>query len=399
MDNLTNKHPSSPVIDAVLLLDDGTRFYGKGVGKQNVVSGELCFNTAITGYQEILTDSSYSDQIITFTFPHIGNVGTNSEDSESLIPVVSGLVLRNNITLNSNFRSTNHFEKWLQKNEITGITGIDTRALVQHIRKNGAQNAVICYNTSSKFDIDYISRQLHHTPSHTGLELASKVSNTFNINRYINSQLAKQPIKEIKVRRCKVVIIDFGVKLATLSYLQTLGCDLVVVPAKSSFNEIISYRPDGILLSNGPGDPVATIEYFLPVLQKLIEESIPIFGICLGHQLLALALNAKIEKMHHGHRGANHPVKDLATGKIHITSQNHGFVVKKENLPSELVVTHVSLFDNSIEGLKHKDKPIFSVQFHPEASPGPMENLYLFRKFLNLIAGYDDQREAGNNKV
>lgn len=388
---------------AALLLADGTVFEGIGIGAPVTALGELCFNTTMTGYQEVLTDPSYAGQIITFTFPHIGNVGCNEEDIESGNSVAHkksvslnhkgacGLIIREPITEPSNFRATQHLDDWLKARGIVGICGIDTRALTRYIRIKGAQNAVIVSGKSrvSKIELDKARKKLAAYPSLKGMELAKSVA-------------TKQPYEWNEPRwtldsrhltgatSCHVVAIDYGVKLNILRCLASVGCKVTVVPADMEAEDILKLKPDGIFLSNGPGDPAATGKYALPIIQALIKSGLPIFGICLGHQLLALALGGQTEKMHQGHRGANHPVKDLKTGKIEITSQNHGFVVS-ENLPPEIEVTHRSLFDGTIQGLRHKTKPIFCVQGHPEASPGPHDSLYLFERFVKSIANYSTQ--------
>jgi carbamoyl-phosphate synthase small subunit len=370
------------MMNAALLLADGTIFKGYGIGVRATVFGEICFNTAMTGYQEILTDPSYNGQIITFTFPHIGNVGCNEEDIESKGHLgASGLVIREPITSPSNFRAKQHFNDWLISKNITGIYGIDTRVLTRCIRKKGAQNAAIVSDklqvASSK--LQEVKEKLAAYPSLKGTDLAKKVTTKkpYDWN---------EPRWSLKAPKAsfRVVAIDYGEKLNILRCLTSVGCKVTVVPAETSAKEVLALKPDGVFLSNGPGDPAATAKYAVPVIQKLIETGLPIFGICLGHQMLALALGGKTEKMHQGHRGANHPVKDLKTGKVEITSQNHGFVVS-EALPADVEVTHRSLFDGTIQGLRHKTKPIFCVQGHPEASPGPHDSLYLFSQFVKMM--------------
>ena len=380
------QHSDAPWANAVLVLADGAVFFGHGVGAIGSTIGEICFNTGLTGYQEVLTDPSYAGQIITFTFPHIGNIGTTTEDDESLKPVAKGVVLRENITTPSNFRSAQPLNDWLATHNMIGICGIDTRALTRHIRKNGPQNAVICHvQQHSDLDIKALHSQAQAHPSLKGMELAQDVTckEAYHWNT-TQWQLGKGVGKQISPR-FKVVAVDYGAKHNILRCLAEIGCDVTVVPADTSAEAILAYNPNGIFLSNGPGDPAATGKYAVPIIKSLIGTGLPIFGICLGHQLLALTLGATTEKLHQGHRGSNHPVKNLETGKVEITSQNHGFVVQKDNLPEGVIATHISLFDQTLEGLKVKDKPIFSVQHHPESSPGPHDSFYLFETFVQLM--------------
>jgi len=375
-------------MNAALLLADGTIFWGHGIGTAGVVFGEICFNTAMTGYQEILTDPSYNGQIITFTFPHIGNVGCNDQDAESGDRHIGacGVVVRERITSPSNFRSRQNLNEWLSKRGISGISGVDTRALTRHIRKNGAQNAAI---VSDKLQVascrlQEVVEQLASYPPLNGMELAKKVTTKKNYEwsepRWQLATCNLQPATSFHV-----VAIDYGEKLNILRCLASYGCRVTVVPAKTPVEEILALKPDGVFLSNGPGDPAATGKYAVPVIRKLIELGLPVFGICLGHQMLALALGGRTEKMHQGHRGANHPVKNLETGMVEITSQNHGFVVHEDSLPKNVMITHRSLFDGSVEGLRLKDKPVFSVQYHPESSPGPHDSMYLFGQFVDTM--------------
>lgn len=370
---------------AALVMADGMVFFGKGIGSPTTGIGEICFNTSLTGYQEVLTDPSYTGQIINFTFPHIGNVGVNEDDVESLGPVASGLIIREDITNPANFRSNLHFNSWLEKKQITGICAVDTRAITRHIRMNGAQNVAIYHFGNGKPDIGKILEELRSHPSMEGMELATGVSAT---KQYVwdkpTWKLGRGTINA-EQGKYKVVAIDYGMKLNILRCLVSIGCDVTVVPARTGAEEILKLGPDGIFLSNGPGDPSATAEYAVAELQKLIASDVPIFGICLGHQLLAMALGCSAAKMHQGHRGANHPVQDLKTGKVEITSQNHGFTIVKNNLPEDVEVTHISLFDGTIEGIKSKTKSVFSVQYHPESSPGPHDSSYLFGRFLELM--------------
>ena len=379
-----------PAANACLMLADGSLFFGEGIGDESMSAGEICFNTAMTGYQEILTDPSFAGQIITFTFPHIGNVGCNEEDNETVKPVASGLVIRERITRDSNFRSDSTLNEWLIEHKIPGICGIDTRALTRHIRDKGAQNAAIFRIRDSGFRIQAgeAAEKLKHFPTMEGRELAAGVSTK---KTYVwteglwalNSEL-RTPNSESR----HVVAIDYGAKLNILRSLAERGCKMTVVPAKTDAEDILALKPDGVFLSNGPGDPAATGMYSTPILRTLIDSGIPIFGICLGHQLLALALGGKTEKLARGHRGANQPVKNLRTGAVEITSQNHGFAVVESSLPKNVEVTHLSLFDNTVEGLRVTDKPVFCVQYHPESSPGPHDSRYLFDEFVKMMIAY-----------
>lgn len=371
---------------AVLMLADGQFFFGTGIGIEGSTYGEICFNTGLTGYQETLTDPSYAGQIITFTFPHIGNVGTNEEDQEAKKVAARGLVIREPITTPSNFRSQNHLQEWLVKQNLTGICRLDTRMLTRLIREQGPQNvAIYFFGKKENYDPEPIKKALAKHPSLKGMELAKEVTTkeTYNWDQ-TKWQLGKGHGKQGN-HKYKIVAIDYGAKHNILRCLSSLEAEVIVVPADTKAEEILNHQPDGIFLSNGPGDPAATGKYALPILKKLIDSNVPIFGICLGHQLLALAFGCKTEKMHQGHRGSNQPVQDLSTSKVEITSQNHGFVVVKENIPEDVEITHLSLFDGTVEGIKSKTKPIFSVQHHPEASPGPHDSQYLFHRFLDLI--------------
>jgi len=372
---------------AALIMADGKIFYGKAMGGQKTSIGEICFNTSLTGYQEILTDPSYAGQIITFTFPHIGNIGVNEDDVESLDPVARGLIIREDITNPSSFRSHQHLSKWLKDKKIAGICAVDTRAITRYVRMNGAQNVAIYHFGKDKVDISGVLEQVKAYPSLKGMELAATVScaEQYSWDKTV-WELNKGTLKGAK-GKYKVVAIDYGMKLNILRCLVSVGCEVKVVPAKTTAEEILKQKPDGIFLSNGPGDPAATGEYAMPILKKLIDSGVPIFGICLGHQLLARALGCTTTKMHQGHRGANHPVQDLETKKVEITSQNHGFVVAKNALPDDVEITHLSLFDDTIEGIKSKTRPVFSVQYHPESSPGPHDSFYLFERFIRLMEG------------
>jgi len=379
--------------NAVLIFPDSECFYGYGVGKIGKITGEICFNTSITGYQEILTDPSYSGQIINFTFPHIGNVGTNHDDIEAKKVRAKGLIIRELITNPSSYRANNHFEDFLIKNNLTGIANVDTRAITKKIRQTGAKTVAIIYQDDiSKSDIEKAVQEINLQRDLQGVELASFASEnkTYNWGHQGSWNVELNSYKEVdKIdknrNKFKVVAIDFGAKLNILRCLTQVGLDVEVVGAKTSFEEIIALNPDGIFLSNGPGDPAQTAKYANDVIKKILKAKIPLFGICLGHQLLALALGAKTIKMHQGHRGANHPVKNLRTNKVEITSQNHGFCVDEKSLPSNLEITHISLFDKTIEGLRVKDSPAFCVQYHPESSPGPSDSFYLFNEFLDMI--------------
>ena len=371
---------------AALVLADGQVFWGQGIGAPSQAVGEVCFNTSMTGYQEILTDPSYAGQIITFTFPHIGNVGTNDEDMETTSPAARGLILRADITKPSNHRALGGLDAWLVKHNLPGICGIDTRRLTRQIRDGGAPSGVVCHSPDGIFDLAALRRSAAEWPGLKGMDLAADVtcrqSYTWDETQW---QLGRGHGR-LEQAKYHVVAMDFGIKRNILRCLASAQCRVTVVPAATSAADILALRPDGIFLSNGPGDPAATGTYAVATVQDLIKSGKPIFGICLGHQILALALGAATEKMHHGHRGANQPVKDLATGKVEITSQNHGFVVRRESLPAGVVETHTSLFDGSLEGIRVEGRPIFSVQYHPEASPGPQDSHYLFQRFIDLLA-------------
>ncbi len=375
-----------PGTTAALVLADGTVFWGRGAGATGERVGEVCFNTSMTGYQEIMTDPSYAGQIITFTFPHIGNVGANLEDVETTTAAVRGLVLRADITEPSNWRAAQSFDSWLESNDIVGIAGIDTRRLTRRIRDGGAPNGALCHAPDGRIDIEALTATARRWPGLEGMDLAGEVSCRQTYPWTETAWELGTGYGMLSAPRHRVVAIDYGAKRNILRMLADAGCAVTVVPATATAEDILRHRPDGIFLSNGPGDPAATGVYAVPVLRRLIETGKPIFGICLGHQLLALALGGKTRKMEIGHRGANHPVKDLASGKVEITSQNHGFMVIPESLPPEAEVTHVSLFDGSNEGLRLKHRPVFSVQYHPEASPGPQDSHYLFQRFVDLMA-------------
>jgi len=371
---------------AALVLADGSVFWGHGIGAAGTRVGEVCFNTSMTGYQEIMTDPSYAGQIVTFTFPHIGNVGANREDIETQTSAALGLVLRADITEPSNWRAAQHFDAWLKGFNLVGIAGIDTRLLTRRIRDKGAPSGALCHAPDGKLDVDALKKAAAAWPGLEGMDLAKEVTcrQTYGWNETVWEW--GKGYGKLASPKYNVVAIDYGAKRNILRMLASAGCAVTVVPANASASDVLRHRPDGIFLSNGPGDPAATGEYAVPTLTELMASGKPIFGICLGHQLLALALGGKTRKMDIGHRGANHPVKDLATGKVEITSQNHGFCVIPETLPAEAEMTHVSLFDGSNEGLRVKGKPIFSVQYHPEASPGPQDSHYLFERFIEMMA-------------
>lgn len=387
-DSAAAKHTDAPIgATAVLALADGTLFWGQGFGATGEKVGEVCFNTAMTGYQEIMTDPSYAGQIITFTFPHIGNVGANQEDVEATTPFALGCVMRETITHEANFRAERGYDDWLKSYGLIGIAGVDTRRLTRYIRVHGAPNGVIAHNPEGKFDVEALINKAKAWPGLKGMDLAKEVwaRQTYQADETL-WQLGTGYGKQTAPRK-HVVAIDYGIKRNILRNLASTGAKITVVPGDATFDEIMSYNPDGVFLSNGPGDPAATGEYAVPVIQKLLETGKPMFGICLGHQLLGLAAGAETFKMHQGHRGANHPVKDLETGKVEITVMNHGFAVDPKSLPENVKPTHVSLFDGTLCGLRYTDKPVFSVQHHPEASPGPQDSFYLFKRFMNLMEG------------
>ena len=371
----------------VLVLEDGTFFYGYGFGYGGIATGEVCFNTSITGYQEIITDPSYAGQIINFTFPHIGNVGTNEEDNESNKVWTKGVIFNTDITSPSNYRSIKNLNVWLKKNKIVGIAGIDTRKLTNYIRDYGAPKGTLEFTSSKKHDVKKLRKITKDWSGLLDLDLASKVScsKPYKWNS-LKTWNKKNGYLKNKKKKYKIVAIDYGFKKNILRCFSDLHCEVIIVPAETSSQKILNKKPDGIFLSNGPGDPAATGKYAIPIIKQLIKSKLPIFGICLGHQILSLALGAKTSKMHLGHRGANHPVKNLKTKKVEITSQNHGFKVEKNSIPNNVNITHISLFDKSVEGIELKNKPIFSVQYHPEASPGPQDSKYLFNKFINYIS-------------
>ena len=370
---------------AALVLGDGTVFWGHGVGATGNGVGEVCFNTAMTGYQEIMTDPSYAGQIITFTFPHIGNIGANPEDIEGDVTAARGVILRADITEPSNWRAIQHLDAWLKGRNLVGIAGIDTRALTRRIRDAGAPTGCLAHDPTGNLDVTALHKQAAAWPGLEGMDLAAEVSCRQTYTWDETRWALGQGYGKLKDSTYHVVAVDYGAKRNILRCLASLGCRVTVVPADTSAKDILRRQPDGIFLSNGPGDPAATGAYAVPIIQDLLATGMPVFGICLGHQILARALGARTSKMHLGHHGANHPVKDLATGKVEITSQNHGFAVEPESLPDSVEVSHISLFDGSNEGLRVKDRPIFSVQYHPEASPGPRDSHYLFERFVDTI--------------
>jgi len=380
---------SEPKATALLVLADGTILEGAGFGATGSAVGEVCFNTAMTGYEEILTDPSYAGQIITFTFPHIGNVGTNEDDIETVnmaaTPGARGVIINAQITEPSNYRATRHLEQWLKARGIVGLSGIDTRALTALIREKGMPNAVIAHEPSAKFNIDALKKEAREWPGLVGMDLVPMVTSaqrfTWDEGPWdLETGYTRQENPEFHV-----VAIDYGVKRNILRLLVDAGCKVTVVPAQASADDIMALKPDGVFLSNGPGDPAETGKYAVPVIREVIDKKVPTFGICLGHQMLGIALGGTTMKMHQGHHGANHPVKDITTGKVEITSMNHGFALDKDSLPKNVEQTHVSLFDGSNAGIALKDKPVFSVQYHPEASPGPRDSHYLFRRFTDLM--------------
>ena len=379
----------APVATALLVLADGTILEGFGLGATGDAVGEVCFNTAITGYEEILTDPSYTGQIITFTFPHIGNVGTNEEDIETSNLAANGgargVIVHAPITNPSNHRATKHFDDWLKSRNIIGLSGLDTRALTALIREKGMPNAVIAHAPDGKFDIPALKAQAASWPGLEGMDLVPVVTATQRYGWDEAIWVPEQGYPHVADGKYRVVAIDYGVKRNILRLLTSAGCAVTVVPATTSAESIAALEPDGIFLSNGPGDPAETGKYAVPVIQEILARKIPTFGICLGHQVMALAIGAKTLKMHQGHHGANHPVKDFTTGKVEIVSMNHGFAVDAASLPANAKETHKSLFDGSNCGLELTDRPAFSVQHHPEASPGPQDSHYLFRRFVTMM--------------
>ncbi|WP_428080867.1 glutamine-hydrolyzing carbamoyl-phosphate synthase small subunit [Candidatus Pelagibacter sp.] len=368
----------------ILVLENKKVFKGIGIGYEGEATGEVCFNTSLTGYQEIISDPSYAGQIINFTFPHIGNVGTNKEDIESDKIWTKGVIFNSEITDPSNYRAFLHLDAWLKKNKIVGLTGLDTRSLTNFIRDKGAPKGTIAFSKKQKFNISKLTNTTLKWSGLKNLDLAKEVSTVKNyIWKGFKTWKKKDGFVKNKKNQFHVVAIDYGIKKNILRYFSDFNCKVTVVSCLTSAENIIKLKPNGIFLSNGPGDPAATGKYAINIIKELIKKNLPIFGICLGHQILALALGGKTKKMKLGHRGANHPVKNLVHNNVEITSQNHGFEVVQETLPKNIQVTHQSLFDNSVEGIKLKNKPIFSVQYHPESNPGPQDSVYLFQEFIN----------------
>ena len=378
-------HEPETTPTACLALADGTVFYGRGFGATGETVAELCFNTAMTGYQEIMTDPSYAGQIVTFTFPHIGNTGVTSEDDETGEPVAEGMVVKWDPTEPSNWRSTGHLSDWLASRNRIAIGGIDTRRLTRAIRQQGAPHVALAHDPEGNFDIDALVAKARAFSGLEGLDLAKEVTCAQSY-RWDEMRWAwPDGYTRLEDPKFKVVALDFGAKRNILRCLASVGCDVTVLPATATAEEVLAHDPDGVFLSNGPGDPAATGEYAVPMIKEVLKTDLPVFGICLGHQMLALALGAKTIKMNHGHHGANHPVKDHETGKVEITSMNHGFAVDAQSLPDGVVETHTSLFDGSNCGIRIADRPVYSVQHHPEASPGPQDSFYLFERFANYM--------------
>jgi carbamoyl-phosphate synthase small subunit len=368
---------------ACLALADGTLFFGRGFGATGQTTAELCFNTAMTGYQEIMTDPSYAGQVVTFTFPHIGNVGVNPEDDETADPVAAGMVVKWDPTDPSNWRATDHLTDWLARRGRIGMGGIDTRRLTRAIRQQGAPHVALAHDPEGNFDIEALVKAARAFPGLVGLDLAREVSTRQSYSWDEMRWAWPEGYARREGPGHRVVAIDYGAKRNILRCLASAGCEVTVLPATATAEDVLALNPDGLFLSNGPGDPAATGEYAVPMIRDVLDRTeMPVFGICLGHQMLALALGARTIKMNHGHHGANHPVKDLQTGKVEITSMNHGFTVDAQTLPAGVIETHVSLFDGSNCGIRMDDRPVFSVQYHPEASPGPQDSYYLFERFV-----------------
>jgi len=379
----------SQFFPAILVLENKLIFRGIGLGYEGSATGEICFNTSLTGYQEIISDPSYAGQIINFTFPHIGNVGTNNEDLESDKIWTRGVIFNSEITSPSNYRSLKNLDEWLKRNKIVGITGLDTRSLTNFIRDKGAPKGTISNNKNGNFNIKKLINTSTKWPGLNGLDLAQEVTTKKTYTwKGLKTWEKGKGFKKNNNKSIRIIAIDYGIKKNILRYFSNYNCEVKVVSCKQTADEILKLKPDGIFLSNGPGDPSATGKYAIETVQKLISSNLPIFGICLGHQILALALKAKTKKMKLGHRGANHPVKNLINKKVEITSQNHGFEIIKESLSKNIQITHRSLFDNCIEGIKLKNKPVFSVQYHPESNPGPQDSHYLFSDFIKDVKKY-----------
>jgi len=379
-----SSHKISQIHTGILVLENKTIFKGVGIGYQGTATGEVCFNTSITGYQEIISDPSYAGQIINFTFPHIGNVGVNKEDSESDNVWTKGVIFNSEITSPSNYRSLVNLDLWLKKNKIVGITALDTRSLTNLIRDKGAPKGTISFSKKGNFNIKKLANINTKWNGLKNLDLAELVTTKKNyVWPGFKTWKKEKGYLKNKKNSLHVVAIDYGIKKNILRYFSDFRCKVTVVSCKTNAKDILKLKPDGIFLSNGPGDPAATGEYAIEIIKELIKNDLPIFGICLGHQILALTLGAKTKKMKLGHRGANHPVKNLIKDNVEITSQNHGFEIVRETLPKNIEITHKSLFDNCIEGIKLKNKPVFSVQYHPESNPGPQDSVYLFKEFIN----------------
>ncbi len=384
-------HPQTTKPTACLALADGSIFYGHGFGATGTTVAELVFNTAMTGYQEIMTDPSYAGQIVTFTFPHIGNVGVTDEDDEAADPVAEGMVVKWDPTAPSNWRATGDLVGWMEKRGRIGIGGIDTRRLTRAIRQQGAPNVALAHDPEGNFDIAALVRKARDWGGLVGLDLAKKVTCAQSYRWDEKCWAWPDGYTRREGPGLRVVAIDYGAKRNILRCLASSGCEVTVLPASATAEDVLALNPEGVFLSNGPGDPAATGSYAVPMIQGILKADLPLFGICLGHQMLALALGAKTIKMNHGHHGANHPVKDLTTGKVEITSMNHGFAVDSQTLPEGVMETHVSLFDGSNCGIAIADRPVFSVQYHPEASPGPQDSYYLFERFAKAMR---DRRAA-----
>jgi carbamoyl-phosphate synthase small subunit len=380
-------HAPQPRPTACLALADGTLFYGKGFGAVGETVAELCFNTAMTGYQEIMTDPSYAGQIVTFTFPHIGNTGVNTDDDETANPVAEGMIVKWDPTVPSSWRATENLSDWLARRGRIAMGGVDTRRLTRAIRQQGAPHVALAHDAEGNFDTEALITRAKGFAGLEGMDLAKTVSCTQSY-RWDEMRWAwPEGYTRLESARHKVVAIDFGAKRNILRCLASAGCDVTVLPATATAADVLGHAPDGVFLSNGPGDPAATGEYAVPMIKGVLEAGLPIFGICLGHQMLALALGGQTIKMNHGHHGANHPVKEIATGKVEITSMNHGFAVDSQTLPKGVSETHISLFDGSNCGIRLEGRPVFSVQHHPEASPGPQDSFYLFERFTASMAG------------
>ncbi|RRH69414.1 glutamine-hydrolyzing carbamoyl-phosphate synthase small subunit [Falsigemmobacter faecalis] len=377
---------AAPRPTACLALADGTLFYGQGFGAVGDTVAELVFNTSMTGYQEILTDPSYAGQVVTFTFPHIGNTGATPEDDESVeTPAAAGLVVKWDPTEPSNWRATDDLVTWLKKHNRIAIGGIDTRRLTRAIRQQGAPHVALAHDPEGNFDIEALVAKARAWKGLVGLDLAKDVTCAQSYRWNEKTWAWPEGYTQREGEGLRVVAIDYGAKRNILRCLASAGCDVTVLPATATAEDVLALNPEGVFLSNGPGDPAATGVYAVPMIQDVLKKDIPVFGICLGHQMLALALGAKTVKMNHGHHGANHPVKDVETGKVEITSMNHGFTVDSQTLPEGVIESHVSLFDGSNCGIRMTDRPVFSVQHHPEASPGPQDSFYLFERFADAI--------------